>query len=138
MCQGDCCYYVPLPHDLWEKYKHMAQVESVVVNWENGEINFREEPSRLIIPLTEDMRCPFLNRTNFKCMIYENRPMVCKLFGTSEEKGFACFFMKPNGKLRNKKERKKRQKENEEQLNKIAENINRGGEILAKIAQSQK
>jgi Fe-S-cluster containining protein len=105
---------------------------------EAGEIKFGDKEGEIVLPLTEDMRCPFLDRKAFKCVIYENRPFICRVFVISSARGLQCYYMKPDGTKRGKKDREKRIKECEEQMNRIVGNINRGNEKLTKLmAQKQ-
>lgn len=83
-----CCGIVPLGEDLIEKHKKKFQVEPVEIK--EG------------VVVTEDLRCVFMNRETKLCAIYDDRPEVCRLFGTKEgiEKsgyGLACPHFKPNG-----------------------------------------
>jgi Fe-S-cluster containining protein len=131
-CQADCCYYVPLNREFWEKHKHLIQQEAIPLNWENGEINFRKDFDGYILPLTKNLRCPFLDKKS-KCVIYFDRPYICRVFGTIYFKGLECYHLKPDGSMRGKEDRERRIKENECQLNKIVERINEGGKMLSKL-----
>lgn len=132
LCQGDCCIYVPLPRELWEKFKHLAQQEVVVLGWEKGKISVGKTVTKDVLPLTGNLKCPFLSK-DFKCVIYEDRPWVCRLFGVGEKIGAQCYYMKPSGKLRGKNERAKRVKECEDQLNMIVKNLEKAGEVFKKL-----
>ena len=131
-CQADCCIYVPLPKKVWKKYKHLVQQETIPLNWDDGIIRFDQEDSKNVLPLTENMRCPFLDK-NYKCVIYENRPFICRIFGVSTARGLQCYYMKSDGTKRGKKDREKLCKENEANLNRIVKNINVSGEKLTKL-----
>jgi Fe-S-cluster containining protein len=133
ICHGDCCLYVPLPKELWEKFKHLAQQETQLFTWDDGTISFNNSVfGENVLPLTENMMCPFMDTKTFKCVIYEDRPLICRAFGISTEKGLQCYFMKPSGILRGKKDRAKREKENQDNLNRIVGNINREFDNLNK------
>ena len=116
-CQAECCYYVPIPKELWEKYKDKAQRKTRILKWDtrNGE---------WVMPLTESMRCPFVDK-DFRCVIYKERSWLCKMFGTKNIKGLKCAYLKPSGNKRGKKQRSKLSGANEKSLNVIAEKINR-------------
>lgn len=38
----------------------------------------------------EDLHCEFVNKETGQCDIYENRPFVCRLFGTTQHGIFSC------------------------------------------------
>lgn len=111
-CQADCCGYVPMPKELWEKHKAKAQREYKEVEWND----------ETILPLTEDLNCPFLDK-NYRCVIYNDRPWICKLFGTKEIKGLKCPYLKTDGSKRGKEERKRLTGENTGNLERIAKRI---------------
>ena len=120
-CKADCCGYVPLLAKFWEKYKHKAQVKVKVLKWKSGHV----------IPLTENMACCFLDK-NYRCVVYEDRPWLCKLFGTKNIQGIKCPYLKPSGQKRGKKERIKLVGENNENMARIAKRINKALELLSK------
>ena len=111
--KADCCGYVPMENEFWEKNKNKAQVEVKVMKWDDDHV----------LPLTENLDCAFLDK-NYKCVVYDERPKICRLFGTKEVKGFQCPYLKPSGQKRGKKERNKLVGENNGQMNKIAKRIN--------------
>ncbi len=120
-CKADCCGYVPMEKEFWEKHKHKAQVEVKVLKWSTGHV----------IPLTKNLACCFLDK-DYRCVIYEDRPIVCRLFGTKNVKGLRCPYLKPNGYKRGKKERLKLVGENNENMVRIAKRINKALELLSK------
>lgn len=69
---GECCGIVPLEPSLWEKHKDKVQNLDEVVPFIKG----------LVVPFTKDIFCVFLDRDTKRCLIYEDRPEVCKLQGT--------------------------------------------------------
>jgi len=83
-----CCGIVPFEKEFTEKHKSKFQVKPVKIK--EG------------VVITEDFRCVFMNRETKLCAIYDDRPEVCRLFGTKEgiQKsglGLACPHFKPNG-----------------------------------------
>jgi Fe-S-cluster containining protein len=72
--------------------------------------------------LTEDLNCPFLDE-NYRCVIYSDRPWICKLFGTKEVKGLKCPYLKTDGSKRGREERKRLAGENYGNLERIAKRI---------------
>lgn len=83
---GECCGVVPIPFETWEKHKH--KVKRVIDDYNLLTTNE-------VLPVTTDNKCPFID--NYMCMIYEDRPEVCRLFGTDK---MPCPYLKPNGNAR--------------------------------------
>jgi uncharacterized phage protein (TIGR01671 family) len=73
-CEGcaECCGIVPLEPSLWEKHKDKAILVDEVIPFLRG----------LVIPFTKDIFCAFLDRNTKRCLIYEDRPEVCRFQGT--------------------------------------------------------
>lgn len=82
--RGSCCGITIMPLIFIEKHKDKFQV--------NGKIEISGNEAAV---LTDDMACIFLNRITKECMIYEERPEVCKIFGTIDK--LLCPYFKPNG-----------------------------------------
>ena len=120
-CKADCCGYVPLPNEFWEKHKDKAQVKIKLLKYDDNSV----------LPLTKNLGCCFLD-PNYRCVIYKDRPPLCKLFGTSSKKGLACPYLKPSGQKRGKKERKKLVGENNKNMAVIAKRINKAFELASK------
>lgn len=84
-CNAACCYNVPLTNNELERFADK------IVNKVIGTHNLHGAT----IPFTNDNpmlnKCPFL-RSDYKCNIYENRPDVCRKFGTIPE--LPCKFIK--------------------------------------------
>ena len=118
-CKADCCGYVPIPKQIWEKFKNRAQRVYKEVPYDETHI----------LPLTEDLNCPFLSK-EYKCIIYEDRPWLCKLFGTKEIQGLKCPYLKANGSKRGKEERKRMIGTNNGNMERIAKRISKSIEML--------
>lgn len=88
-CQADCCNNAPLPLDLLSTYK--TKIVNPVITIEP--LGFAE--GRLFgFPITNPKnlfknKCPFLTPKN-TCNIYENRPLICKEYGTLDEPDCHC------------------------------------------------
>ena len=119
-CQGDCCHFVPIPNSVWEDNKEKV-VRKVYFIYRHDENN--------IMPITKDLSCPFMNE-DFKCVIYNARPWVCRTYGIGGHKCLSCPYLKPDGSKRGKEERIKMIKENESNLNEIVKNINKVGKLI--------
>lgn len=66
-----CCGPVPIPKGMWTCYKHLAKpaeyfMETDFENW----------------VIQSNMDCVFLD--DYKCLIYEHRPDICREYGHSE------------------------------------------------------
>lgn len=85
-CKGDCCGPVPIPRATFEKHKDKIN-NYTLVEFGNEVLPDREGRTQ----------CLFLG-DDYKCMIYEDRPEVCKMYGVSLE--LPCPYVKPNGRLR--------------------------------------
>jgi len=53
---------------------------------------------------TADGKCPFLNAEN-RCEIYDERPEVCRKFGSGDEPMLDCEYMSADNKMRTDEER---------------------------------
>lgn len=92
LCKHDCCGCVPIHKDIAKLNEHKQQREVKEV------IKFGETD---IVPLTVDGMCVFLN-DKLGCMIYEDRPSVCRDFGCNP-KGhilLQCPYLTTKGVLR--------------------------------------
>lgn len=96
MCMADCCGPIPFPSaQYFELKKNAAVPPSVEVLSEDGQY---------IFPISEDLRCVFLDRASLKCNIYEERPDVCRNYGLIEDLPCPCF--KTSGAVRTRAERR--------------------------------
>lgn len=120
-CHGDCCRFVPIPKSLWEDQKKNI-VRKVLYLYNHDENS--------VMPITKDLRCPFL-KDDYGCAIYSARPWVCRVYGMGGADCLSCPYLKPNGSKRNHVERDRLVAENEKNLLRIAENINKVGKMLS-------
>lgn len=86
---GECCGIIPIPKKLAKKTEHLAQVKPTKI------IQGQDEN---IYVLTEDMKCVYLNRKTKDCMIYKDRPRICKIYGLTS--ACPCPYFKENGEKR--------------------------------------
>jgi len=55
--------------------------------WEWEQIEDKRRPD-----INNMLECPYVNHdNNDRCDIYENRPIICRLFGTTTSGGMKCF-----------------------------------------------
>jgi len=87
---GKCCGPILFTREEWEKHRYLLP-PCVYIDYIGDRI----------VPQTE--KCPFLTKEK-QCMIYDDRPEVCRLFGVDER--LPCPYLKPNGKPRSKASQK--------------------------------
>jgi len=86
LCTANCCGCVEIPKGVYEKNKQKAQRQvSELLELDGG-----------VYPMTTEFKCIFLSR-DYQCVIYEDRPEVCRLYQKTEE--LPCPFLR-NGNLR--------------------------------------
>lgn len=91
-CKADCCYNAPIPAYLLDKYKD--KIVNPVIK-QIPMCNLPDQGGLQVIPLTGFVKflkskCPFL-KNDLKCNIYENRPLICKEYGTSKDPKSTAF-----------------------------------------------
>ena len=82
----------PIPESYLSKYSDKV-VNPVIKTVEMG--NIPSQGGKQIIPITTlfnllKNKCPFL-RSDYKCNIYENRPQICREYGTSKNPKSTIF-----------------------------------------------
>ena len=98
---GECCIVVPIPKQVFAKHRHRCQVELLEVRDIGSEA----------VPDTKDHLCAFLDRETKQCTIYDDRPEMCRLYGTKESPDLGCSYVNPFGKPRSRAERRRIQRE---------------------------
>ena len=92
---SECCGIVPINEKFWHENKHKAtKYKKLMI--ESGRV----------YPITKDLKCVFLKYN--KCQIYDNRPSVCRQFGTNHKGNplLMCPYLHENSSIRNSKERR--------------------------------
>ena len=117
-CQSDCCGIVPIPIDVAKRNESKQQCKV-------SELVMLEKE---VVPMTDDIKCVFLNRKTFKCMIYSERPTVCRLYGLIPR--LPCPYMNYNGKERTPAKTRRMQRFISKKVDEDMAKINR---ILANI-----
>ncbi len=92
-CHAACCYNIVLPIGLLEQFadKIVNKVISTAPMLYNPEF-----PPSVTVETSEniaDNKCPFL-RADYKCNIYEHRPLICRKFGSGEHPMLVCKHIK--------------------------------------------
>lgn len=93
-CKAVCCKTIPLPSEIFEKHKPVREI-LILVKRGDG----------MSTPTTKDGYCPFLGE-DMKCSIYEDRPWLCKLYGKGGHLFLECPWQAPDGRIRERGERR--------------------------------
>lgn len=87
-CKADCCGPIPFPIDIFEKNKHLIKKEYLfsdeIENIPPQFFIFAKRMKGHVIPFTDDLTCVFLD-DEYKCSIYDDRPVICKIYGECRE-----------------------------------------------------
>tara|TARA_Y100000034_G_C6757435_1_gene337102 strand:- start:221 stop:493 length:273 start_codon:yes stop_codon:yes gene_type:complete len=83
---GKCCGLIPLPKETFDKNKDRIQTKIIKLN----ELHLNK-----VLAVTEDLQCVFLNRKNKKCVIYPDRPEICKNYGLPDCSEWKDYPKKP-------------------------------------------
>lgn len=92
-CKAACCYNIALPIGLLEQFAD--KVVNKVIATSPMPVN-PEFPPSVAVETSEkiaDNKCPFL-RADYKCNIYEHRPLICRKFGDCSHPMLICRYMK--------------------------------------------
>lgn len=92
-CKAACCYNIVLPIGILEQLadKIVNKVITTVPMPYNPEFPPSEMAETSRNPA--DNKCPFL-RTDYKCNIYEHRPLICRKFGDGGHPMLICRYRK--------------------------------------------
>jgi Fe-S-cluster containining protein len=83
---GECCGCFSLPKALVEKYADRFQFAFAEV------VDFPPDEK---FCFTDDLKCVFLDRETKRCVVYDERPQVCRDYGHVPR--LPCPYIKPNG-----------------------------------------
>jgi len=84
---GECCGCIPIPLEIYSKNKHLIDNKIELIQTLENEVYI----------ITDNGLCVFLDE-NKRCQIYNDRPKVCRDYGTIEE--LLCPYIKMNGRQR--------------------------------------
>lgn len=111
-----CCGPVRIPRAIVEKHKALLPGDAVFFDMENG---------NLVVTKKTWPQCGFLNENSHSCLIYEDRPTICRDYGTTDD--LPCPFLLPNGCKRSRQDARATQKRIDKEFNKtLARMIKRG------------
>jgi Fe-S-cluster containining protein len=91
----ECCGLVPISSLTVRLNEDKMQVKPTKTHMIKGDYNGKGDT---IFFETEDWRCVFLNRTTNLCVIYSQRPLVCRQFGRVPK--LLCAYIDMTGKPR--------------------------------------
>lgn len=93
ICKASCCMNVPLPKVYLTALKNRL-VRPIIEVQDAGSVP--ELGGKCIVAITNkdvaENYCPFL-REDYKCNIYDRRPVICRKFGTGTHKFLNCEFL---------------------------------------------
>jgi Fe-S-cluster containining protein len=104
-----CCGIIPFPLKFLEEHREKFQ--------ENGEL--KENGEQAVI-LTKDFLCVFFNRIAHNCAIYDERPDVCRVYGTIDR--LKCPYYKRSGNLRSSASQRQTIRQINKEVDKFIEN----------------
>lgn len=92
-CHAACCYNIALPIGMLSQFadKIVNEVIDTTPVPYNPEFPPSEYVSTSLNPQTN--KCPFL-RADYKCNIYEHRPLLCRRFGDGSHPLLTCRYIK--------------------------------------------
>ena len=96
LCKSACCGPVPIDKKVYAENQYLLQ-RPVEKTFDMG---------TSIVPVTAEMVCPFL-ASDHSCMIYKDRPDVCKKYGDESDLLMTCAYQTADGKGRTRKETRK-------------------------------
>ena len=117
-CKADCCRGpIPMPRALFERHVPIRKVIAVqdignghVVVLGEDETRSTANPKTMISggPGAKTVYgcCPFLGLDN-SCSIYEDRPEVCRIFGSEVDAFMTCSYQAADGRVRARPERRR-------------------------------
>ncbi len=111
----DCCGPVPFPEETVKKHEDKKQREVTEVVSGGGSIYV----------LTKDVNCVFLSQEG-KCVIYEDRPQVCKDYGTIPR--LQCPHINMNGNPRSPAKVRRMQRIINHQINDVMKQVSKLGD----------
>lgn len=74
-CKADCCGIIPIDKKIYNRHKHKL--------WYKVFLLLPGLAKEFYTICTFKGKCPFLDK-KYKCMIYEDRPFVCRKYGSGD------------------------------------------------------
>lgn len=92
-CHARCCYNIVLPIGMLEQFAD--KIVNKVIATSPMPYNPEFPPSEMVETSDNpaNNKCPFL-RADYKCNIYEHRPLICRKFGEGGHPMLVCKYIK--------------------------------------------
>lgn len=92
-CHAACCYNIVLPIGMLQQFAD--KIVNKVIATSPMPYNPEFPPSEMVETSDNPAsnKCPFL-RVDYKCNIYEHRPLICRKFGEGEHPMLRCKYLK--------------------------------------------
>lgn len=100
---GKCCGPVPIPEEVFNR--NMQKIDPAKYGGVEVPVDDFLHINGDVFAVGKDGTCAFLSEEK-KCLIYGERPEVCRLYGLSNDPRLMCMFLKPNGKPRSEASQK--------------------------------
>lgn len=121
-CQAGCCSFrTPIPEKIWLRNQQHVQREIIHVEVDTHGVNGDGIVETHIIAVT-DKQCAFL-KEDLSCAIYDDRPWICKKFGDESCSFMTCSFQSKDGRIRNRQERRKIERQQEKAADVLANKL---------------
>ena len=117
-CHALCCKCAPIEISIYERNEDKIVREVLDILEFTAIDPFEAKEVCLKLPITKDGYCPFLNK-NLSCNIYEDRPNICKRYGSEQMKCLRCPYQNKNGEQRSRQESRKILREAEKEAQKL-------------------
>ena len=101
---AECCGCLPFSAEFMEKRKESMR----------GVVTQILEVGGQQVHITADVHCVFLNRRSMDCMIYQDRHMICRNFGTVP--ALPCPYLDKDGNLRSEEDTELIKEDNAERV----------------------
>ncbi len=123
-CQAMCCKCAPIEKEIYERNRDKL-VRPVLEEHEfEGYDKLEKTNKMLLLPVTKDGYCPFLH-SDFRCGIEQDKPSICKKYGSEEDPNLRCPFQNRDGVLRSRQENRKILREADKEQVKMISEFNR-------------
>lgn len=124
-CKAQCCHVCAIPEAIFERniekivrpIKEIRRGAGPVIPLDLQKLDLKSEEI-LVVPITQDMKCCFLNE-DLNCNIYEDRPNICRKFGDESHIFMTCSYQSKDGRCRSRQERRMIERQAQDRVNKL-------------------
>jgi len=117
-CKAECCGIIGFSTEFADKHEHLikkpikevsvkAFMERSSILPDGDSILKLVDTAGVVFYIPPELKCVFLDE-NFKCMAYDDRPQICRLYGIHSD--LLCPYMKPNGNPRSPGDQRRTQR----------------------------